>query len=831
MAKKSSIMKKLNPILKEADNLKKKKKYDDAVTKYREAISFIRLKGKDMENREVEVSNVISLLNQTLSAEIHDIITQANQLGWDKKFDEALNELNNALSKSDNIDDPNWKDTEKIKINKAIDQTNLKVLVDQGEKIKAEGKFDDAIEIFNKALNNANEIYTSEMENIEIRNIKNLINQTYSNKIKLMTDQGSLLKQNGEPDDAIKTYENAIEIAEKMFNSELKNTELYNIKNQINQIYSEKINPNIEKGKQLIEQNNKDEAVIVLKTALNIQNKMYDSDLKNNDLNKIGELINPILIERIETTKEKGLQLIKQEKYEESIATVTEAAKTFRESLDIADEMADSREKVEKIEQVTSLIDQTCLAGIKVREERGIQLIAQKKFEEAVGEMYSALSIAKNMVASEDENEEIEKIKSLVNHVYIAQTNEILEKGRDLLEQKKYEEARDIFNEAMGITNKMYLSEEMEREISTVKNLLYQAEMKQVVAEGYVSEEQQKFEEEIENLKKELDNANLITDAERRNKKISEVKHQIDTTYSNQINLSIEQGDQLAEQIKFDNAIEIIDNALRFIDLIENHIIKDNDLIKIIDSVAKYGNLLANKNQFEESFKDFEKALNVAEKISDKNTKKEEIIKIKGFYTQELNNKAQIDIEHGELDSAINCCKKGIELDDNFPVSYNNMGNAYINKQEYDSAIDFFKKAVKLDPEYKEAWNNMGFTYELKTDYDNALDSIQMAVEIDENYAIAWYNMGNVYKHRNESDQAIESYKKAIELKPDYARAWLFMANIYHEKKEYNIAIKHLEKAVELDPDISKEMSQHMKDFKELISLLQNKFSEMFKNK
>ena len=183
MAKKSSIMKKLNPILKEADNLKKKKKYDDAVTKYREAISFIRLKGKDMENREVEVSNVISLLNQTFSAEIQDIITQANQLGWDKKFDEALNELNNALSISDNIDDPNWKDVEKIKINKAINQTNLKVLIDQGEKIKAEGKFDDAIEIFNRALNDANEIYTSEMENIEIHNIKNLINQTYSYKI------------------------------------------------------------------------------------------------------------------------------------------------------------------------------------------------------------------------------------------------------------------------------------------------------------------------------------------------------------------------------------------------------------------------------------------------------------------------------------------------------------------------------------------------------------------------------------------------------------------------------------------------------------------------
>ena len=41
MAKKSSALKKLNPILKEANNLKNQNNYEDAVRKFREGISFI----------------------------------------------------------------------------------------------------------------------------------------------------------------------------------------------------------------------------------------------------------------------------------------------------------------------------------------------------------------------------------------------------------------------------------------------------------------------------------------------------------------------------------------------------------------------------------------------------------------------------------------------------------------------------------------------------------------------------------------------------------------------------------------------------------------------
>jgi len=764
MAKKSSIMKKVNPLLKDANELKLKKHYDEAISKYREAVSYIRLKGKDLEDREAEVNRVNSLINQTFSTEIRDVISQTKQLVKEKKFEDARDQLKNAMNISENIEDSFLKSSEAKNINNALNQANVKELENQGEIKRDEGNFEEAIKIFNRAMMDVREKYSSSLGEVEISNIQKLINQTYSDKIKIVMDEASQLKQGGKANDAIKTYESALGISDNMFDSEMKYTEIAELKNEINIIFSDQIKPNIEKGKQLLDQNNEAEARAILVTALDIQKKMYESNLQTNDLTKIGELLNPILIKEIESVTEKGRELTNQENYEQATKTVSDAVGFFRQGLDIANEMANSQEKDGQLEQLTSLIDNTCLAGIKVRNERAIDLISQKKFEDAVGEMYSALSIAKNMSPAENENEEIDKIKGLVNQVYIAQTNEVLEEGKELLTQKKYDDAREVFNEAMKITNKMYITEETEKEINLIKNYLYQAEMKQVVAEGFLSEEQQKFEKDLENLQEELDKANLITDTERKRIKIEEVKHLIDTTYSNQINLLVEQGDQCIEQDQFESAIEMIDNALKLIDVIENNIIRDSSMSKIIGATNSYGNDLAENTQFADALKKKKKALTIAEKISDKNIKNDEIIKIKEYYTLELNNKAEIDIETREFDNAIKSCEKSIELDSDFPLSYFNMGNAYHNKKDYDTAINNYKKAEELNPEYKEAWNGMGFSYELKSDYDNALNSLKTAIKIDANYAMAHYNMGNVYKHRNELDNAIESYKKVVEL-------------------------------------------------------------------
>ena len=435
---------------------------------------------------------------------------------------------------------------------------------------------------------------------------------------------------------------------------------------------------------------------------------MFDSNQKNTDFNAIGELINPLLIEKIKPIKEQGILITEEKNYEESASKVNEAAVIFNKALDIAKEMVDSEEKNNQLDLIINLIERTCSAGIKIRKDAGVQFIEQKEFEKAISEMYSALSIAKNIAYDESENVEIEDIKKRINQIYSAQIEDILDKGKDLLNQKKFDDARVIFNEAKSVSNKMYVSDEMERQISTIKHLLYQAEMKHVVAEGYVSDERKKFEKELEDLNKELERANTITNPESRGRKISDIKHKIDKVYSEQIELLIEQGNLQAEKGKFDTAIKEIDKTLKLIDLIEYPVVRDNQLVKIIDATSEYGNRLTKKNKFDDAFADYDKALEIAEIIKDKDLKQEKITYVKLLYEQEIDNKVKLDLENEEYDVAIEYCNKAIELDDTYPESFRNMGNAYSLKKEYDKAIEYFEKAVDLDPNHVNAWNDMG---------------------------------------------------------------------------------------------------------------------------
>ncbi|MBD3425716.1 MAG: tetratricopeptide repeat protein [Candidatus Omnitrophica bacterium] len=63
--------------------------------------------------------------------------------------------------------------------------------------------------------------------------------------------------------------------------------------------------------------------------------------------------------------------------------------------------------------------------------------------------------------------------------------------------------------------------------------------------------------------------------------------------------------------------------------------------------------------------------------------------------------------KRGEFDKAISSFKKAIELDPNYPETYNNLGFAYYKKGEYYLAEEYFKKALEVDPSHERAWKNL----------------------------------------------------------------------------------------------------------------------------
>jgi len=772
--------------MQEGNEFKNLRKYNKAVEKYFEALRFVKENVKEPEEREDETANIKSQIDQIYSVEIIDIIETANKLINNNDFDNAYNSLNEAGRIADKIVDEGLKDYEVNEINYIINKTKIEESLFQAEAVKKEEQYDRAINMLRDTLNAAKEFYMEDLESELIKKIENSINATYSIKVNLLVEKANQLKVSGNLDGALKIFSEGLKLTDNFYESQLKDTEITNLISLINQIYSNKVNSIVQNGQNLIKQNNFEEAAKEFEEALRITNEMYDSEQKKSELNRINsiasDVLNPIYLERIKPILDKGKELTIKRNFEENVSVINEIVDFYYKALEIANKMAESRERNDQITDITNLINNTCKKRINFIKEKSIQKIGQRDYEKAINELYAAISVAKRMAIPEETNEFFIDLKNTVNKVYLAQIEEVLKEGTDKLALKNYNEAVVIFNKALEMTNKMYLTQEMEEEINKIKGLVYQAELKELVDRGDLSEEIQKYEKELEKLNKKMDYAKTIDDPNRRFQEMEQIKKSIDEVYHSEIKLLVEQGVQLA------------------------------------DSEA-----------FKESFKNFERAIKINDSI--KSPEFKNLIAIKYEYKLKLIEKAILEIKRKSYDNAIADCNKTIELDSTFIDAYYYIGIANNDRHEYNTAIDYFKKAINFNPKHAKSWNNMGFRYEKLNQFDKPIDSYKRAVGFEPIYALAYYNMANSYKHKEQLDYAIDAYKKATEIDPDYAFAWLFMGYAYLDKNDYHSAIQNLDKAININPEIGNKISPFIMDIKKSVEKLQKGLSEKFANK
>ncbi|MFX1446774.1 MAG: tetratricopeptide repeat protein [Promethearchaeota archaeon] len=785
MVKKSDL-KKLNSIMQEGNDFKNLKEYNKAVEKYLEALSFVEEHVKEPEERIDEIRNIKSQIDQIYSVEIIDIIENAANFVEKGDFNSAFDIFKEAVRIADKIVDKDLRDYEVNQINYVINKTKIEESLFQALKVKESKQLDKAISMLKDTLNDAKEFYMEDLEEEMIKKIENSINETYSLKVKSLVEKGNDLQESENLDGALEAYINGLELVDKYFESNLKEKDKNNLENLANRIYSNKVNDFLEKGQNLFNKNNFKEAVKNFEEALKISNNMYGGEEKESEVKRVNSIasgvLNPIYLEKINPILNKGKELVIKESFEEKLSTINEALDLFETSLEIAKTMANSTEKSEKLNEITNLINKTCKTRIKYIKEKSIQKIGQGDYEKAINDLYAAISVAKRMPIAEELNEDIEELKNTVNNVYLTQIEEVVKDGVHKLEHKDYDEAINTFNKALEMTNKMYLTNEMEEEINRIKGLVYQAELKDLVDRGDLSVELQKYEKELEKLNKKMDYAKTIGDPKRRFKEMDEIKKSIDEVFYNKIKLLVEEGVQSAD----------------------------------------------NKN-FEDSFKNFEAAITINESI--KSPEFKNLIAIKYEYKLKLIEKAQLEIGKRNYDIAIEDCNKAIDLDNTFIDAYYHIGIANNEKQDYNTAISYFKKSIDLSSNFAKSWNHMGYSYEKLNQFERAIDSYKKAIEFEPNYALAHYNLANAFKHEKQFDNAIASYKKATEIDSNYASAWLFMGYTYLDKKDYHSALQNLERAIDINPDLGKDIKFFVDNIKEAIEKLQKGLAEKFKNK
>jgi len=126
----------------------------------------------------------------------------------------------------------------------------------------------------------------------------------------------------------------------------------------------------------------------------------------------------------------------------------------------------------------------------------------------------------------------------------------------------------------------------------------------------------------------------------------------------------------------------------------------------------------------------------------------------------------------GEINKAISCFQRVLQLDRSHVGAHYNLGNAFLDLGRMKEAVACYQQAVKLEPDYFEAYYNMGNALHDMENLDEAVFCFRKAVALKPHFPEPYFNMGIALQDQGNLQEAILSYQKAVELKPDYFEAY-----------------------------------------------------------
>lgn len=123
----------------------------------------------------------------------------------------------------------------------------------------------------------------------------------------------------------------------------------------------------------------------------------------------------------------------------------------------------------------------------------------------------------------------------------------------------------------------------------------------------------------------------------------------------------------------------------------------------------------------------------------------------------------------GNLEEAVKNYKLSIDY---FPTAeaHTYLGWTYSFMGNLNDAIEECKKAIYIDPDYGNPYNDIGSYLIQQGNYDEAVTWLELALKSKryEAHHYAHLNLGRVFELKGLWFEALDEYKKALELEPNY---------------------------------------------------------------
>ena len=158
-----------------------------------------------------------------------------------------------------------------------------------------------------------------------------------------------------------------------------------------------------------------------------------------------------------------------------------------------------------------------------------------------------------------------------------------------------------------------------------------------------------------------------------------------------------------------------------------------------------------------------------------------------------------VHLMQGDANAAIPFLKNAHEQSANDAVCVANLGVAYQRAAELDEAIGCLKKAIQLKPDYSEAKYNLACAL---LDNKQAEEALELFTELSRaepgnaNYICA---MADAQREAGKFKKAVRLYNKALEKDTNLVRAHINLAPFMMHADKVDEAIMHCRKVIELD--------------------------------
>ena len=188
----------------------------------------------------------------------------------------------------------------------------------------------------------------------------------------------------------------------------------------------------------------------------------------------------------------------------------------------------------------------------------------KKKYKESIRKYREALNYIRNKVKDEQEQKkELDEIKLEIDFIYALEIKDIVNQANQLVEQKKFNNAYEEFNKALASTYNITDTHLREKESNKINKLKGQADVKVLIEQANNLTEEKQFDEAIHSLKKALNDTNNVYDAIFSENIIKTIQNNINRVYSEKIQVIVNQATELEQNGHFDEAIDVLENALK----------------------------------------------------------------------------------------------------------------------------------------------------------------------------------------------------------------------------------------------------------------------------